>query len=781
MLFKSVTARNVFAVASCGVVATVAASGVLFYMAYGKMKEAGLRQMRSIAALTAEDSRDALSTAINVVSSLETVLSTMMETGTANRNMANSILKNMLQDSPVAIGVWTGWQPNAFDGNDNAFAGSPGADAAGRFVPYWVRSGGALKLTKLEDYDTPGKWDYYKVPLTQKRTVVNEPTEVSVDGRKTLLSAIARPVIVNGVSVGVVGIDIALDDVQAEIASVHPMGSGFMALVTDAGDVVAHPSSEALGRKIADAGDLTAGWSDLIANAGQERELTGSDGTRYFALAQRLPVTDQISWYAIIMVPTATVFAELNNMIWVSLAVTLSAAALLGVAGWLVARRFMRRIQNVIGETDRIAQGDLNIEVKDRVALDEIGDLSRSLEILLENNRQKVRLEGQAEANRIREEDARAERARIASEQEKDVKFAVGELAGGLAQLSDGDMTIRLLHPFTGSLDPIRENFNASVERLEMAMVSFSDNAAVIQAGSQEIRSGADDLARRTEQQAASVEETAAALEQMTTAVKDSTRRAEEAGDLVLRTKQGAERSGEIVRQAVAAMQAIEQSAASISSIISVIDEIAFQTNLLALNAGVEAARAGEAGKGFAVVAQEVRELAQRSANAAKEIKALITTSSAHVGNGVVLVGETGSALQTIVREVQQINANVQSIVQSAREQSTGLQEINTAVNQMDQSTQQNAAMVEESNAATHTLVTEVASLTARLAQFRLGMAKGGPGFTQTPRTPDRQIAAVTPASQEVRQEYHAPARASAIKRVRPQGNAVAIKEWQEF
>ena len=298
---------------------------------------------------------------------------------------------------------------------------------------------------------------------------------------------------------------------------------------------------------------------------------------------------------------------------------------------------------------------------------------------------------------------------------------AVDDIADGLSALANGDLTARIEKPFIPSLEKIRLDFNESIGKLEQAMLSVSTNTDGIASGSEEIRSASDNLAKRTEQQAAAVEETAAALEQITQTVADSSKRATEAGQLVSRTKSGAEKSGEVVKNAISAMDQIENSSREISNIIGVIDDIAFQTNLLALNAGVEAARAGEAGKGFAVVAQEVRELAQRSAKAAKEIKALITASSSQVKNGVELVGETGTALQQIVNEVQEINANVIAIVEASREQSTGLQEINKAVNAMDQNTQQNAAMVEESTAASHSLAKEAKSLRDLVAQFRIG------------------------------------------------------------
>ncbi|MET3613382.1 methyl-accepting chemotaxis protein [Rhizobium aquaticum] len=298
---------------------------------------------------------------------------------------------------------------------------------------------------------------------------------------------------------------------------------------------------------------------------------------------------------------------------------------------------------------------------------------------------------------------------------------AVHALGQALKQLAQGDLEQTLDTPFPANLESVRHDFNASLSRLRDAMSNVAQNAVSIAAGSSEIRDAADDLARRTEQQAASIEETAAALEEITTAVADASRRAEEAGRLVATTKKDAEQSGLVVKEAITAMGDIEKSSGQISNIIGVIDEIAFQTNLLALNAGVEAARAGEAGKGFAVVAQEVRELAQRSAKAAKEIKTLIGTSSNQVKQGVVLVDRTGHALEEIVQRVKDIDRNVAAIVESSREQATGLKEINQAVNIMDQGTQKNAAMVEETTAASHSLASEVDALNALLATFKTG------------------------------------------------------------
>ncbi|CAN7163314.1 methyl-accepting chemotaxis protein [Rhizobium leguminosarum] len=397
----------------------------------------------------------------------------------------------------------------------------------------------------------------------------------------------------------------------------------------------------------------------------------------------------------------------------------------------------------------RLAEGDTTSDVSGLDRGDEVGQMAKAVSVFRDNAIERGRIEARAEADRNVSDSERREREAQKIREASELDRAVTALGDGLRRLAAGDLASHIAEPFVAHLDALREDFNNSVERLNETLHTVGANARAIGAGANEIRSSADQLSQRTEQQSASVEETAAALEEITTTVRDAAKRAEEASQLVARTRLGAEKSGEVVRKAVSAMQQIEKSSGEISNIIGVIDDIAFQTNLLALNAGVEAARAGDAGKGFAVVAQEVRELAQRSAKAAKEIKALISTSGTHVQTGVSLVGETGKALDAIVQEVQEINQHVHAIAEASREQSIGLQEINTAVNTMDQGTQQNAAMVEESTAASHNLATEAAALNNLLGQFRLtgtgGFAASAPIATAAPRAAARPAARAAP------------------------------------
>ena len=316
----------------------------------------------------------------------------------------------------------------------------------------------------------------------------------------------------------------------------------------------------------------------------------------------------------------------------------------------------------------------------------------------------------------------------------KVVKFAtdvtdrvhgVTRIADSLSRLAAGDLQAHIEAPIYPALEKIRVDFNESARRLSAAISMVAANANEIDRGTREIANASDDLAKRTEQQAANLEETTAALQEITRKVQSTAQSTKSAMSAVVAAQGDAEASSRVVGSAILAMGQIEESSKQISRIIGVIDEIAFQTNLLALNAGVEAARAGDAGRGFAVVASEVRALAQRSADAAKEIKELIERSTAQVSQGVSLVGETGQGLSRILTQVTSVSSIVTGISGMAQEQASGLEQINVAARQMDQITQQNAAMVEEATAAARMLAGQVEQLAASVGTFKLGPARG--------------------------------------------------------
>ncbi|MDR6758554.1 methyl-accepting chemotaxis protein [Mycoplana sp. BE70] len=407
-----------------------------------------------------------------------------------------------------------------------------------------------------------------------------------------------------------------------------------------------------------------------------------------------------------------------SNAVSMAGMLALGAAAIVLVA-FAIVRSVVRPIARLKAAMQAIAEEDVSSDVPETGRRDEIGEMAKVVSVLRDTVRERAELrirEGEQQRHLDAERSEVERRQKDVSQTQADAMETVG---AALERLASGDLSATI-----GAISPeyakLRDDFNQAARALDEVIGAIAHSTDVVHGSAGGIAEAAGNLSHRTEQQAASLEETAAALDEITAAVRSASDRAGEASRMVAQTKESAGRSGAIVRDAVSAMGRIEEASNRIGQIIGVIDEIAFQTNLLALNAGVEAARAGEAGRGFAVVAQEVRELAQRSANAAKEIKGLISNSATEVGNGVALVRSTGEALTEIEQLVNQVNDQVQSIATAAREQAVGLAEVNTAVNQMDQMTQQNAAMVEETNAAGQTLTQESNQLRALLQNFQL-------------------------------------------------------------
>jgi methyl-accepting chemotaxis protein len=407
-----------------------------------------------------------------------------------------------------------------------------------------------------------------------------------------------------------------------------------------------------------------------------------------------------------------------------SLAICGGLFVVLGVLAAAIVRSISGPLRGLQQNMEALASGDMSIEIPLAARRDEMGAMGKALQKFKETRLAMQNLEAEGVDQRkktdLERDSADRERDQAAALQAQTMR----SLGDGLAQLAEGDLTVALNAPFAPEYEQVRGDFNAAISGLQAALREITTHSELIRSGTSDMASAADDLARRTEQQAAGLQQTAAALGEVTATVRQTADRSARAQSVATTAKAEADTSGKVVSETVAAMTAIEGSAREIGQIIGVIDEIAFQTNLLALNAGVEAARAGEAGRGFAVVAQEVRALAQRAADAAKQIKVLVTTSMQQVERGVRLVGETGQALGRIQSGVVEMNTAILEIAASAAEQAHGLAEVNLAVSQMDQTTQQNAALVEQSTTATHSLAHVTEELQNSVSKFKVEQQK---------------------------------------------------------
>ncbi len=536
-------------------------------------------------------------------------------------------------------------------------------------------------------------------------------------------AAFAAAPVVNdaNLTVGVLAVQIPVDLLSAIVNNEQGMGETTQVYLAGA-DGKARSSSRFAGgyQVLSDLPDTMQMREAFDGKIHVLPEVEGLNGQSVLAYSEPLPlafadwaIVAEQDWQELM----APAVAKRNKLLLVSAIF----AAGMSLLGWLFARSITKPINRICDNMEAVAGGNLDTEVEAAQRRDEIGKIGKTL----------LSMQDDLKLARAAEE----ERAEMQRQQQQ----VVDNLSNGLMCLAEGDFSQPIDTPFPPEYEQLRQNFNSTVSNLNATVQQVIAASGSIRSGAAEISQASDDLSHRTESQAATLEQTAAALDELTASVKSAAEGARSVEATMQQARDEAETSDAVVQSAVAAMTEIEQSSAHISQIISVIDDIAFQTNLLALNAGVEAARAGEAGKGFAVVASEVRALAQRSSEAAMEIKTLISDSSKQVERGVDLVGKAGEALQSIVSQVTHISQLVSGIAEGAAEQSTGLHEINTGVTQLDQVTQQNAAMVEQATAAGHMLNSDAGKLAELVGQFRVigGDAQpAGPFETGGQRTP---------------------------------------------
>ena len=421
-----------------------------------------------------------------------------------------------------------------------------------------------------------------------------------------------------------------------------------------------------------------------------------------------------------------------RNMLLLVAFVSVLAAAGIGV--FYVHRKLVKPLTAIDHSMRQLSSGETELVLPKVRANDEIASMARAVTVFRDAALERERLERQAEEQRLlaeeqrqkadterqKNEDERRRNAELQKQAAEEQARVIKLLAEGLQKLSAGELVFRLGEGFSDSYRKIKDDFNLMAEQMGGAMSEIKLLAHEVANSATEFSSATVDLSQRTEEQAASLEETTASMEEIAATVKKNAENAQVANQSASNTREVADRGGEVVAKAVGAMARIEESSRKISDIIGVIDEIARQTNLLALNAAVEAARAGEAGRGFAVVASEVRSLAQRSAQAAKDIKVLITDSNGQVKEGVDLVNQAGTTLNEIVESIKTVAEIVSDIATASAEQSTGIEQVNKALTQMDDVTQQNSALVEENAATAKTLENQAAQMNQRTSYFRV-------------------------------------------------------------
>lgn len=746
-----------------------------------------------------------LSADIGIVAGSVRSTAYMLSRASAERSFSEqsvvSALRANVDQSEFIFGSWFCEEPRAFAFAQNVSEEQSTSyrNSEGIFSPYWKRTeNGSIGISTFEaNYSE----DWYAIAKRNKAggitsAYVETDTDVPV-----VMTSITHAVTVNNQVIGVTGVDISLQSLKARLEGAIPVLGARVSLVSHTGSWLVPQSEDQLMKPYLGEG-LDLLWDAMKTKEVRSIENQGLDtDVPYNRLMYPFAVPEMnATWVLLVDVPLAALNAPMKEqtiMMLIGMAVVL--LSVLAVLAWAVDKMIRRPMASLLTDVAALSSGQYGEAVSGQDRKDETGKVAVALEGFRNALANAKRQEEQAEEHRKAVEEERSQTEQERTESQRLQQRIVSTLGNGLTELSKGNLAHRISDEFPGEYAKLKEDFNAALSSLEETITTVNLTVEGLSSGTSEITKAALDLSHRTEQQASSLEETAAALSELTEQVNSSAQNAEAAAKTVNLASQEAEASGEIVNKAVHAMEGISQSSQEISRIISVIDEIAFQTNLLALNAGVEAARAGDAGKGFAVVAQEVRELAQRSATAAKEIKALINTSSAQVGDGVTLVGQAGNTMQRIAEQVMQINTLIRQISSSASEQASGLKQVNVAVGQMDQVTQQNAAMVEQTTAASVTLNSEAETLRGLVSQFKVSRRQpqrsasessiNVAAYTSPKQTPvvEEQRSTIARASSAAGSGASStpPARTSSIPVVSG-NNAVALEaeaqdDWTEF